>query len=428
MQYETLLLFTRRYPYILAGEKAFLDPELKSLSTVFKHIIVLPEYVDNMIEPERICENVEVNTDFSTYLHHKPSFNLLRKIETVFRSSLFYHEIYHHPQIYRYPKTLYPLLFSVVGAHLTQMWIETFISKERITPQSCMLYTYWLNWIAAGIACVKKKNPVITAFSRAHEYEIYCHQYNTSHYLPQYLPLRDEAMRYLDRVFFDSNDGRQYMAAQYPRFASKCEVAPMGVFDPGFRTEASQDEIARIMSCSFLTHQKRVERLVQGLAQLGKRHPQKRFEWYHIGDGELRQDIETSVRNLLPPNVTAFLLGYLPNDQQIAFYKKHALDVFINVSVSEGRPVSIMEAQSCAIPVIATAVGGNPEMVTAKNGALLSKNPSPAEIASALESIVLYPEVRQQKAELSRENWKTHLDASINYRLFAEKIQTLITL
>ena len=61
----------------------------------------------------------------------------------------------------------------------------------------------------------------------------------------------------------------------------------------------------------------------------------------------------------------------------ISFYKTHKVNLFINVSTTEGIPVSIMEAISFNIPVIATDVGATSEIINqnAKTGILV-----PAEL------------------------------------------------
>ena len=45
------------------------------------------------------------------------------------------------------------------------------------------------------------------------------------------------------------------------------------------------------------------------------------------------------------------------------YYKNNIIDIFINLSASEGIPVSIMDAISFGIPCIATNVGGTGEIV-----------------------------------------------------------------
>jgi len=78
-----------------------------------------------------------------------------------------------------------------------------------------------------------------------------------------------------------------------------------------------------------------------------------------------------------------------------------------------------MEAQSCGIPVVATAVGGNPEIVTVDNGLLLSPTPTPEEIASAIEAFLNNLDWRRKKGIASRKNWERRFSASKNLTVFA---------
>lgn len=57
-------------------------------------------------------------------------------------------------------------------------------------------------------------------------------------------------------------------------------------------------------------------------------------------------------------NVAYNFVEYLNNEEVYTFYRNNRVDVFLNVSESEGVPVSIMEAMSCHIPTIAPDVGG----------------------------------------------------------------------
>ena len=101
-------------------------------------------------------------------------------------------------------------------------------------------------------------------------------------------------------------------------------------------------------------------------------------------------------------------------------------DVLVNVSASEGIPVSIMEAQSCSIPVVATAVGGVPEIVTEQNGRLLGENPTPSEIAESLAGLLEDRELRMKKRRASRQMWSDKYNADRNFHAFAESIISLV--
>lgn len=70
-------------------------------------------------------------------------------------------------------------------------------------------------------------------------------------------------------------------------------------------------------------------------------------------------------------------------------YAAKHFDVFVNVSPSEGLPLSIMEACGCGIPVIATDVGGTHEIVSdGVNGFLLPSDCGPEDVAAAIKRFV----------------------------------------
>ncbi|NJK95527.1 MAG: glycosyltransferase [Bacteroidales bacterium] len=57
--------------------------------------------------------------------------------------------------------------------------------------------------------------------------------------------------------------------------------------------------------------------------------------------------------------------------------------MFLNTSLSEGVPVSVMEALSFGLPVIATDVGGTGELINDEVGMLINPEISPALLMSA---------------------------------------------
>ncbi len=107
------------------------------------------------------------------------------------------------------------------------------------------------------------------------------------------------------------------------------------------------------------------------------------------------------------------------------FYQKNPADVFINVSSTEGTPVSVMEAASCGIPIIATSVGGNPEIVSERNGILLNPDLTADEIAKAILTVLDHPETATSKRKGSRAVWMERYNADANFRAFAERLKAI---
>jgi len=86
-----------------------------------------------------------------------------------------------------------------------------------------------------------------------------------------------------------------------------------------------------------------------------KEHAVKLFV---VGDGQMKASLESLCEELQLQN-RVFLVG--ATDDVLTYYQ--AADVFVLPSISEGLPLSLLEAMSCALPVVATLVGGNAEMV-----------------------------------------------------------------
>jgi hypothetical protein len=67
-------------------------------------------------------------------------------------------------------------------------------------------------------------------------------------------------------------------------------------------------------------------------------------------------------------------------------------------------------------------VGGNVEIASSRNGILLSANPSPDEIASALLAMCEDREENAQKREASLQVWREKYNAPVNFTNFADAL------
>jgi glycosyltransferase involved in cell wall biosynthesis len=262
-------------------------------------------------------------------------------------------------------------------------------------------------------------HPELALVSRAHGGDLYERRHSND-----YIPGRAECLRRVDRVYCISDDGRAYLSRRYPSIADRVEVSRLGVESSGAPTPTSSDGVKRMVSCSFLVRVKRVALLLDGVAELGRRHPELTFEWTHIGDGPEMPSVRAELARL-PSNCVGVLLGSLPNDQVLSLYRRGPWDVFINVSASEGVPVAIMEAMSHGIPAVATAVGGSPELVSSDNGVLLPSDPNPGEIADGIWAIVQDSRSSQSKRIAGQRCIRDKYDAHRNFQDFVARLREL---
>ena len=129
----------------------------------------------------------------------------------------------------------------------------------------------------------------------------------------------------------------------------KTTVHRLGALDIGSCNPVVSRKIFNIVTCARTIPLKRLERLAEVLSKITDRI----ICWTHIGDGESQEDLKQYVLKNMPDNVKVSLLGAIPNSQVYEMYRNTPIHVFINVSETEGIPVSIMEAMSFSIPVIA---------------------------------------------------------------------------
>lgn len=98
-----------------------------------------------------------------------------------------------------------------------------------------------------------------------------------------------------------------------------------------------------------------------------------------VGEGPLRADCETILRE-----GNALDLAWLPGLRTDVAKCLQAFDVFVLPSIAEGISNTILEAMASGLPVIATAVGGNPELVVDGQTGTLVPASDPAAMAAAM--------------------------------------------
>ena len=409
-----LLLFTATYPYDAGAERTFLAGELKTLKANFDRVILVP----GICRGNRLTvpDGIEVDETLALTADSRRWVSLLRAIFT----PVFYKDIFKRPAILFHRATWMRLLDFAAGAIATRSWVRNWFRRSGVQARECVFYTYWFDYAAMGIGLTKRDHPELKLVSRAHGYDLYeeRHPYN-------YWPCRRSALGFLDHLFVASDAGRRYLANRYPEYASKCTTALLGVPSSGFSTSRSSDRVFHIISCSMLVPVKRVDLILQAVACAAQHKPNVSFEWHHFGDGDTRSNLQETVEATFPSNARGFFPGFVSQQDLFQFYKTNPVDVFVNASQSEGTPVSIMEAISCGIPVIATAVGGNPEIVSSRNGLLVSPNPSAEEFAAALLEMQANPETTAQKGLESYGTWQAKYNAEVNFREFALSLRKI---
>jgi len=418
---KTLYLFTSSYPYSSAAEDTFIEPELPHLNEHFSTIVIVPRTLQGT--RSQVPPYIYVDTSLGEQLKLGTGvLPILNICLSALLSKIFYYELIKKRNLVFHRNSLMFLVYFSGVAYLIKKWLKKFLENQKPDLSSTLFYTYWLNEVPLGICQLKAEKPEMKIICRAHGGDMFEDRYN-----PPYLPFRPEIFQFINKIYVASKNGVEYLSKKYPKHRQIFQVSLLGVADQQNETHLSTDGIFRIVSCSFLRTVKRIDLLILGLKELGIRRKNQKFEWIHIGDGPLKASLEKLAATLLPDNIQYKFFGYLPNSGVIEYYKNNPIDVFINVSASEGgNPVSIMEAQSCGIPVIASAVGGNKEIISDKVGILLSPNPSPEEIARAVLDFIEDPSLFKERKINSKINWKENYNAEKNFSDFSQEIAAIV--
>jgi glycosyltransferase involved in cell wall biosynthesis len=85
-----------------------------------------------------------------------------------------------------------------------------------------------------------------------------------------------------------------------------------------------------------------------------------------------------------------------------------ALDVFVLSSSSEGLSLTLLEAEAAALPIVATRVGGNPEVVRDGVTGLLVPSGEPAPLAAALAQLLRDPAARAAMGQAGRATYQSN--------------------
>ena len=117
-----------------------------------------------------------------------------------------------------------------------------------------------------------------------------------------------------------------------------------------------------------------------------------------MGSGEHRTKLESLAKELGIAH-KVFILGFVEDSRQ---YLK-AFDIFVLPSRKEGLPYGLLEAGLASLPVIASRVGGIPEIIEDGQTGFLSERGNVAELASKLRELLENPAERERLGAALRE-------------------------
>jgi len=405
-----LLLFTNDFPY-RTGDAVFVGKEIDALAAAFDDVVVFCHARDTSAGLVELPANVRLGGNlFDPAPEDRPR-ALLTPRNLADLASAAWREL-------MAGRLVRHLRLFLMGARVGLTQANRRAVREAVSGDpDTVAYAFWGMGGGLGLAWLRG---VRARAVRLHRYDLY------EELAPGgYLPFRPWLFRRADRVLAISDDAADYLHRRYRsgRLDAKTVVSRLGVFGPETLERPAPGPERLLVSCSSVTPVKRVDLLLEAVRSLPGVSEETPLRWVHFGDGPLMPELRAAAA-ASRPGLSIELRGQTANEELLAFYRTNRVDAFVNVSSSEGIPVSIMEAIAHDIPVVATAVGGTPEIVGSAlgTGELVDADASPVRIAEAIETVVGAPTGRYAP----RARWRRDYDATITGARAAELVRSLL--
>lgn len=411
----TLILFTSEYPF--GKGEAYLESEIKYLEEAFGQIVIITN-TDQLVDIRQLPSSIQV-------LNRPYELNTVQKVLSAFMifSSFFWEELLFVIRQYKLPinRTIVnTILQSIYKSYVLERFLKDNLSNYYNSTQT-LCYSYWADDNAVALALMKKRGFHFKAICRAHRWDVYFEKNGSG-----FLPFRKSLAENLSAIYFVAQNGLNYFSSKTRISSANMYLSRLGVYPlKGCKVEDTHFDL-HLLSCSFVIDRKRVHKIAESLVYLNRKI---KVKWTHIGSGPGMDSLRSICREIInnATNIQINLMGAIPNNQVKDFYKENYVDLFINVSESEGVPVSIMEAMSAGVPCMATDVDGVSEIVRdGMNGYLLPLTDDIKVIVEALEKFYTLPmnEKMILRAE-AFETWNQFYNAQKNYESFVRSIAKL---
>lgn len=327
----------------------------------------------------------ELPVNVKPILINYESYSWVYRLRLMYYSGTLLKEIFSSLQYWKRPVLIVNALSAFARTLYLADEITKVYKKSSKTKAGELFYTFWFSDFANALSlCSRGSLKDKLKVSRVHGTDLY--EYRVP--VTGRIPFRAFFLKGLDRVYSVSATGTSYLQQKYPEFKDKFYTSYLGTRFKGLSPYTVTDELC-IVSCAKVRNIKRVYLLAEAL-----QHTSSKIKWVHFGGSDFsdptypRFESALAVLGASKTNVKVVLMGEVANEAILDYYTHHTVHAFVSLSETEGLPVSMMEAASCGIPIIATNVGGCKEIVTRDTGILIEKDFSERDFATLLDQFL----------------------------------------
>ncbi len=198
----------------------------------------------------------------------------------------------------------------------------------------------------------------------------------------------------LHNIIFVADKGKSNFLSVYPKFSLKAQVILNGVLP--FNQQKTDSETIRVGHVGRFVPLKSQHILIEAIGKLSTKQKQ-RIKVSFYGDGELLSK-HKELAKAIAHDASISFEGVVTNRDDI--YAN--LDLLIVTSETEGLSLAVLEAMASASPIIASNVGGNPELVKHNTNGFLYDYADSETLANCIAKIIDNPELIKEFGEKSK--------------------------
>ena len=218
--------------------------------------------------------------------------------------------------------------------------------------------------------------------------------YDFKTYHKMLAPLLRMVWKSASSIVANSNGLRDLARAFDPRF--EIPIIPNGVDLDLYATAERDWQSPLLMSAGRLVHQKGLDIGIRALA--GLKH--LNWQWQIAGDGP-QMDALKALVNEHGLNDRVIFRGWQSREELIQCYKQ--ANLFLFPSRHEGMPNAVLEAMASGLPVVATRIAGNEELVVQEKTGFLVESENVNSLQQALHELIENPSLREKMGAASRQ-------------------------
>lgn len=249
--------------------------------------------------------------------------------------------------------------------------------------------------------------------------------------------LKKKLLRGISSVIVPSEGAKKIFVSEFPEIAEKITVIANGIDSEHWEAQVNSTASGReegatvtrdvmrrdmfqataetkvILCVAELNPRKGQKYLIEGFEKVAKEFPNAKLIF--VGEGPARDEYEFITSNLVHSSIRG-RIHFLGRKPHIAPLMASA-DLFVLPSVREAFGLVLLEAAIAKLPIIATNVGGIPEILDNEKTALLVAPQNSDALAQALTALLADPE----KADLLAQNAYSHVRKTFHAKIMAEK-------